>query len=142
MIHLPPSDLLDADLDETVPRAKTRWNGLSVAVTARLIPRYLFTTASIDVFLGGCCILKTGGQMAVIGSSTSEFCHDGTVHSAKLTWGSAKGLAFPYELTIDGAKVLVSDVRVQNPALFVVPGLVMASPFLVPLLVRILLDFL
>ena len=33
-----------------------QWHGSTVEVTARLIPRFLWTTASIDVFIDGECV--------------------------------------------------------------------------------------
>jgi hypothetical protein len=90
-------------------------------VRARVVPRFLWTTASIDVFLDGRCILKTDGQRKAVGSSFAEFHHGGDVHSAELSWGQAcmrppLCLTFPYQLFIDGGKISVSEVRVENPA--------------------------
>jgi hypothetical protein len=146
MTNLPRGDTWDSDLDGDIPsRSKTRWNGRTVEVTARLIPRYFWSTASIDVFLDGECILRTGGRMKMIGSSEAEFHHDGALHVMKLTWGRAHGLSFPYQLWIDGAKVLVSNVPIANKVLIVVPGLVLiVVPGLVltsPLWVAYLLSF-
>jgi hypothetical protein len=128
MTNLPRGDTWDSDLDGDIPsRSKTRWNGRTV-------------------FLDGECILRTGGQMKMIGSSEAEFHHDGALHVMKLTWGRAHGLSFPYQLWIDGAKVLVSNVPIANKVLIVVPGLVLiVVPGLVltsPLWVAYLLSFL
>jgi hypothetical protein len=130
-------DIRDPELDDDVPRAKTRWHGRAVEVTARLIPRYLWTTASIDVFLDGQYILRTGGQMKAVGSSSAEFHLDGSVHSVELSWGAAQGFSFPYQLWIDGAKVVVSEVAVENAAFIVIPLLIVASPIWVALLVKL-----
>jgi hypothetical protein len=139
MANVPRGDIWDSELDGDIPsRSKTRWNGRTVEVTAHLIPRYFWSTASIDVFLDGECILQTGGQLKTIGSSEAEFHHDGSVHAVKLTWGSAHHLSFPYQLWIDGAKVLVSDVPVANPVLIVMPGLVLTSPLWVTYLLSFL----
>jgi hypothetical protein len=139
MANLPRGDTWDSELDGDIPsRAKTRWNGRAVEVTARLISRYLWSTASIDVFLDGECILRTGGQMKTIGSSEDEFYHDGSVHAVKLTWGAPQQLSFPFQLWIDGAKVMVSDVAVANPMLIAVPGLVLTSPLWVTYLLSFL----
>jgi hypothetical protein len=130
----------DFELDDAVPAAKTRWHGSSVGVTARLVPRYLWTTSSIDVFLDGRCILRTGGQMKIVGSSSAEFRHDGVVHTVELSWdrvqqqGSIR-CCFPYQLRIDGAKLAASEVAVENAGLLVIPMLVLASAFLFGLLV-------
>jgi hypothetical protein len=139
MVNAPRGDTWDSELDGDMPsRSKPRWNGRTVEVTARLIPRYLWSTASIDVFLDGECILQTGGQMRIIGLSEAEFHHDGALHAVKLSWGQAHRLSFPYQLWIDGAKVLVSDVPVANPLLFVMPGLLLTSPLWVAYLLSFL----
>jgi hypothetical protein len=109
--------------DEIGP-AKLRWHGSEVEVKARIVPRYGWTTASIDVFLDGKCILRTGGQMEVTGSSSAVFDHDGSRHFAELSWGMARGLEFPYVLRINDAKVALSEVPVENPGLRVIPALI------------------
>ena len=109
------------EFGDVIPHAKIRWHDCAVEVKARLVPRYLWTTASIDVFLNGRCIVQTGGQMRITGSSSAEFDHDGTTHVVELAWGKAWGSQFPYVLTIDNAKVALSDVPVENfrPAMIV-----------------------
>jgi hypothetical protein len=109
--------------DEILP-AKIRWHGSEVLVKARIVPRYGWTTASIDVFLDGKCILRTGGQPKVTGSSWAVFDHDGSRHFAELSWGMVRGLEFPYVLRIDDAKVALADVPVENPGLSVIPALI------------------
>ncbi len=117
----PPSDdLRDLDLDGACSTTKTRWRGCTVEVTARLVPRYLWSTASIDVHLDGRCILRTGGQRKIVGSSTAEFQHDGESHTVALSWDQVRsdgfaGLSFPFHLSIDDAKVAASEVPVENP---------------------------
>jgi hypothetical protein len=139
MAHLPREDARDFELDDAVPGAKTFWHGSTVEVTARLVPRYLWTTASIDVFLDGRCILRTGGQLKLIGSSSAEFDHDGSVHSVELSWGCARRQgfvrhSFPYQLRIDGAKVAISEVAVEDAGLSLIPILLLASLLLLGLL--------
>ena len=109
--------------DEILP-AKLRWHGSEVEVKARIVPRYGWTTASIDVFLDGQCILQTGGQMKVTGSSSAEFDHEGSRHFVELSWGMMRGLEFPYVLRINDAKVALSEVRVENPGLSVIPAFI------------------
>jgi hypothetical protein len=128
----PRDETLDFGFDDPVPKAKTHWHGSTIEVTARLIPRYLWTTASIDVFLDGRCILRTGGQMKTIGSSSAEFHHDGAVHIVELSWDRVQpqGLtrhSFPYQLSIDGAKLAASEVAVDNAGLIVIPLFLMSS---------------
>jgi hypothetical protein len=118
------------ELDEEFAPPKIRWRGKTVEVTARLVPRYLWTTASIDVFLEGRCILRTGGQLKMIGSSSAEFDDDGSVHTVELSWGSEHQLTFPYQLRISDAKVAVSNVPVQNPEWLLMPVLILVSPLL------------
>jgi hypothetical protein len=95
-------------------REEIQWHGSAVEVTARLIPRFLWTTASIDVFIDGECVLETGGQLKITGSSSAEFFHGGRVHQVELSWGRGSLEGFPYQLSIDGSKVAVSRVLVQN----------------------------
>jgi len=45
-----------------------RWQDSAVDVQARLDPRFLWSTASIDVFLDEECIFRTGGQLKATGS--------------------------------------------------------------------------
>jgi hypothetical protein len=111
------------EFGDEIPPAKIRWHGSEVEVKARLVPRYGWTTASIDVFLGGRCILRTGGQMKVTGSSWAEFDHEGSRQFAELSWGKARGHEFPYVLRINDAKVALSEVPVENPGLSVIPAL-------------------
>jgi hypothetical protein len=111
----------DLDFNDDIGQPKLLWEGSTVEVRARVVPRYLWTTASIDVFLDGRCILKTGGQRKAVGSSFAEFHHGGDVHSAELSWGHARmghalDLTFPYQLFFDGAKIAVSEISVENPA--------------------------
>jgi hypothetical protein len=129
----------DSEFDDAVPGAKTCWHGSTVEVTARLVPRYLWTTASIDVFLDGRCILRTGGQMRMVGSGSAEFDHDGALHTVELSWDRARsrgltGHGFPYQLRIDGAKVAVSEVAVDNSGWLVIPMLLLLALFLFGLL--------
>ena len=91
-------------------------------VRARLIPKYLWTTASIDVYLDGRCILATGGQMKLTGAHAGVFKDGGKDHLAELKWGKGRKLRFPYQLWIDGTKVLDSWVAVENRLLAYIPA--------------------
>jgi hypothetical protein len=91
-----------------------RWQDSAVDVQARLVPRFLWSTASIDVFLGEQCILRTGGQLKATGSHSATFTHSGSTHTAELSWGYGLLFSFPYKLRIDGAPVSDARVRVQN----------------------------
>jgi hypothetical protein len=143
MAYSPRDDDRGFEFDDAMPGAKTRWHGSTVEVTARLVPRYLWSTASIDVFLDGRCILRTGGQMRAVGSSSAEFDHDGEAHTVEVSWGRAQPRGFtrhcfPYDLTIDGAKVAASEVPVENSGLLVIPLLALASLFVLGLLMPLL----
>jgi hypothetical protein len=114
------------------PATETRWRGSTVEVRARLVPGHLWTTASIDVFLDGRCILRSGGEGKPTGSRSAEFHHDGEVHTLELSWSrmQRRGLTrrrFPYRLRIDGAELAASQVDVENAWLVAVPFLVVAS---------------
>jgi hypothetical protein len=132
-------DPLHFELDDEVGEKKTQWNGCAIEVTARLIPRFLWSTASIDVFLDGRCILRTGGQLGFTGSSWAVFHHARSLHKVELSWERAIGHAFPYRLTIDDDEVAASLVFVENLAFFVIPaalvvGSIAGAAFLLALL--------
>ena len=92
-----------------------KWQGSVVDVQARLVPRYLWNTASIGVFLDGQRILQTGGELKFTGSYSTTFTHSGSTHTAELTWGfSGLSFSFPYQLRIDGAPVAASRVHIRN----------------------------
>ena len=90
------------------------WRGHVVQVTACLVPRFLWTTASINVLLDERCVLKTGGQMKVTGASSARFEDSGTFHNVELNWGRARLRWFPIKITIDGQPVAESKVFVDN----------------------------
>ena len=100
--------------------AITTWQACKVEVTARLIPRYFWSTASIDVFLDNECVLRTGGKLDLIGSHVQTFTHGGSTHTAELSWGLSSLLSFPYKLQIDGMPVCESRVRVQNAVIVLI----------------------
>jgi hypothetical protein len=115
-----------------------KWQGGTVDVQARLVPRYLWNTASIDVFLDGQPILRTGGQLKLTGSQSATFIYAASAHTAELTWGSSGlSFSFPYQLRIDGALVVASRVHIRNWPVAVV---VLAA--LLAVLLAILLLFL
>jgi hypothetical protein len=119
--------LPDFDFDNEILPAKIRWRGSTVEVKARLVPRYFWTTASIDVYLDGQCILQTGGQQKVTGSSWADFDHGGSKHSVELSWEAVRGFEFPYVLRINDAKVALAGVPVENAWLLVIPVLILIA---------------
>jgi hypothetical protein len=108
-----------------------KWQSSVVDVQARLVPRYLWNTASVDVFLDGQRILRTGGQFKFTGSYSTTFTHAGSTHTAELSWGlCGLSFSFPYRLRIDGAPVVDSRVRVRNwPIALIVAAVLVAALF-------------
>ncbi|HKW28985.1 MAG TPA: hypothetical protein VJT54_06600 [Verrucomicrobiae bacterium] len=106
-----------------------QWQGSPVEVKARLVPRYLWNTASVDVFVGGQRILRTGGQFKFTGSYSATFTHAGSTHQAELSWGlCGLSFSFPYRLRIDGAPVADSRVRIRNwPMALMVAAVLVAA---------------
>ena len=96
------------------------WNNKPLKVTANFIPRFFYTTASIDVHVDGRCVLKTDGPFQRTGTNIARFCEDG-FHTVKLEWGKADWRFFPYRLWIDGQMVAESKVYIQNWPLLMVP---------------------
>jgi hypothetical protein len=90
------------------------WNGVAVLVRSRLIRRYLWTTASIDVWVDGNCVLRSGGAPQFTGNHTETFHFGHTTHQAKLTWGAGWLRSFPFKLEIDGTVVAESRVVTEN----------------------------
>lgn len=109
-----------------------KWQGSTVEVQARLVPRYLWNTASIDVFLDGQRILRTGGRFKFTGSHSTPFTHAGSAHRAELSWGFC-GLSFsvPYQLRVDGVPVAASRVQIRNWPIALVIIVVGAAALLV-----------
>jgi hypothetical protein len=90
------------------------WNGVAVLVTSRLVSRYFWMTASIDVWVDGNRVLRSGGVLRFTGnhSETFRFC-DGT-QQVKLTWGAGWLRSFPFKLQIDDVLVAESRVVIEN----------------------------
>jgi hypothetical protein len=113
-----------------------QWQDSTVDVQARLVPRFLWSTASIDVFLGGQCILRTGGQMKFTGSHSTTFTYSGSTHTAELSWGaSGLSLSFPYQLRLDGVPVVDLRVHIRNWPLGLVAWILIAA------VLRMIFDF-
>ena len=98
----------------------TRWQNCDLEVKAEIVPRYFWTTVSIDTYLNGLCILRTGGQLRMTGRQSNEFRYDGESHLAELSWGWSRGIQFPYQLSIDGRAVVNSTICLRNwPYIFI-----------------------
>lgn len=105
-----------------------QWQGNTVEIQARLIPRLLWTTADIEVFVEGQRVLNTGGQMKFRGSQSATFFHAGTKHWTELSWGFGWLRSFPYSLRMDGNPVAEGRVYVRNwPMGFITPALIAAT---------------
>jgi len=95
------------------PRPRIGWGDDEVSVSAAVVPRYLWHLASIDVYLGNRCVLRTGGVLKATGETTAEFEHKGKQHSLKLAWGRMRWPhSFPIAVSIDSIQVLESRVPV------------------------------
>jgi hypothetical protein len=100
---------------------KTEWNETKIEVQASLVPKYIWTTASIDVILEGRFILRTGGKLKVTGVVKNGFEFNGKKYQAVLTWGRSSLWYFPYQLTINENMVSNSKVYIRNwPMVFTV----------------------
>jgi hypothetical protein len=91
-----------------------RWHDANLTMRARAVPRYLWSTVSIEVFVEGTCVLRTGGERREVGFVTHCFDYDGNAHEATLSWGKCMLGSFPCKLTIDGNDVSGSPVVVEN----------------------------
>ncbi|WP_143042932.1 hypothetical protein ABL840_29680 [Variovorax sp. NFACC27] len=106
---------------------ETEWNGSKLFVTSTLLARKLWQAASIDLFLGEKCLLKTGGVFKLVGTHSVEFEHEGTRHRATLSWGRAGFRSFPIKVEIDGAPLLEGHVVSSNWLLSFWPWLVVGG---------------
>ena len=88
--------------------------GKNIEVAARLIPKFLWLTASVDVFVNSACVLQTGGKMKMTGSSSARFDDSGGAHDVELKWGWARLRWFPIKILIDGEMVAQSRAFVEN----------------------------
>lgn len=86
------------------------------------LPRLMWTTASIDVFLDERCVLRTGGQAKLTGGHSATFDDDAGAHQAELSWGKSSGFQFPYRLLIDGVPVDEGRVKVENWYMLLIPA--------------------
>ena len=98
------------------------WQGKTVRVRARYVPRCLWMTASIDVFLDDQRILRTGGKFKPTGSHSAAFTDGGSAHQAELRWGHSSNYRFPYQLRIDGAIIDDSHVQIENRYMIRIPA--------------------
>jgi hypothetical protein len=91
-----------------------QWNDHRIDVRAALVPKFLWSTASIDVYLDGVRILRTGGKLRPTGLVETSFTDANGTHQVALTWGVGWLFAFPFVLYIDGEMIANARVRVSN----------------------------
>ena len=104
------------------------WQNGKLDVRARMIPKYLWTTASIDVYLDDLCILKTGGQLTTRGMKTSDFQYNGLSHVAELSWTPPRnGLFYPFRLEIDQQVIDSAEVYIRNWPMAIVGALIIVG---------------
>jgi hypothetical protein len=97
----------------------TIWQDSDFKVTAVVVPRYFWTTASIDVFLADECLLRTGGVFRLTGTNRTDFVYNGEPHFLVLSWQVGRGIDLLYQLSIDGKEIADSKIRLRNwPFLF------------------------
>ncbi|HXR46879.1 MAG TPA: zinc ribbon domain-containing protein [Candidatus Limnocylindrales bacterium] len=125
------------------PSGVVTWRGKKVAVRANLVPRFLFSSASIDVYLDGECVFRTGGKIQSIGSHSAVVRIGGSEHQVEVTWQRSRKFCFPYQLKIDGELVADSQVPVENQHLMIIPAFFMfAVMFALALVLYVLFQFL
>jgi hypothetical protein len=104
------------------PPLPMSWRGKAVQVRAISVPRYLWTSASIDVYLDGERVFRTGGKINPTGGHAETVRIGGAEHRMEVTWGLSRGFKFPYQLKIDGELVVNSVVKVENGAMIFIPS--------------------
>ncbi|HTY86399.1 MAG TPA: hypothetical protein VMB80_02960 [Candidatus Acidoferrum sp.] len=120
----------------------TSWQGKAVLVRAHYVPRFVWTTASIDVYLDDRCVLRTGGQFKLTGSHSATFTEGGREHRVELTWGGSGGFRFPYQLRVDGDLIADGQVAVENWGMIFIPAFLIVFLLLSCLAALVLLGLL
>ena len=98
----------------TPNECRVSWNGSSISITAHQVPRWAWSTASIDVAVDGHTILQTRGVFKFVGKHIENIVLNGKPHIVELAWGRASLRSFPFNLSIDNAPVANSRVPIQN----------------------------
>jgi len=101
-----------------------------VTVSARLVRRFAWQTASIDLTVGDEVVMRTGGVFKFVGKVVRSFEIDGACHEAALEWGRGTLRSFPYSLTLDADPVCNGRVSVDNWWLGLWPWLAVAAVIL------------
>ncbi len=112
--------------------------GRQVTIQARLVPKFLWFTASIEALVDGKCVAASGGSFRLSGTATGSFEDaSGRSHELVLEWSSFSGgflerdtrllPALSYSLIVDGKTVSGGAVIVRNRWMIAAgPALVMA----------------
>jgi hypothetical protein len=118
---------MGSEPNQSSSAAMISWQGKAVRVRARYVPRFLWTTASIDIFLGDQCALRTGGKLKLTGTHAATFRDGGLEHQIELRWGQSRQFRFPYQLRIDGVTVDDSHVQVENWYMMSIPAIIIVA---------------
>ena len=105
----------------------TTWNGVPLRITCRLVPRWAFTTASIDVYLDDRPTLRTGGVFKIVGSQVEQFEFAGERHELSVSWGKASPRHFPVTVSVDGIALANRKVPIENWYMGYWPWLLLAA---------------
>lgn len=103
------------------------WNGLPLTVSARLVRRFAWQTASIDLTVGDQVVMRTGGVFKFVGKVVRPFEINGVCHEATLEWSRGTLRSFPYSLTLDGISVRSGRVGIDNWWIGLWPWLAMGA---------------
>ena len=110
---------------------RVNWRDRRLEVKARVVPRYFWSTVSINVHLDGTALIRTGGVFRGKGLNEAQFDEWGETHSLGLSWTSpTRGFYFPYRLLVDDGVVLESTVKPPNWPMVFMPVLPLALMFL------------
>lgn len=78
--------------------ADIAWNGFVLRVSARLVRRYAWQTASIELVTDDTLVAETGGALKFVGVVTQAFEIQGVSHVVKIQWGRGMLKSFPYQV--------------------------------------------
>jgi hypothetical protein len=101
-------------MSSTPPPHDPCWNGLPLQLSARLVPRYAWQTASIRLAIGDDIVVETGGVLKFTGAAVQTFEQEGAVHEVRIEWGRGTLVSFPCKVAIDRAEVLSTRLAIAN----------------------------
>jgi hypothetical protein len=91
-----------------------QWHGLPVAIAARLVPRFAWQTASIDVEVGDHPPIRTGGVFKSTGVHKESVSAASDAPVVLVSWGKASLTSFPVKVAVNDEFVFEGRVRIQN----------------------------